>query len=330
MSSRRKALQGIFQQSVDELAAANPTAERDVRAPAGPVKTMALSLGRMEQEARELQEALSSGQHVQELDTALIDTSIVRDRLDVHSLDENDPFVQSIATNGQEVPILVRPHPVTSGRYQAAYGHRRLAACALLGVKVRAIVRELDDTALVVAQGVENSARENLSYIERAVFAHRLEARGFARSVIMRALNTDKTELSKLISVAVAVPEFAVEAIGSARSAGRRKWMTFASSYGPEREKTLRKLFVTEKFVASPSDERLELALKALSLAEAGESPAPTVWAPDGNPALVGAIKVGGKSFSLSLKSADGARFGSFVALKLDELYAEYLTSQGD
>ena len=73
------------------------------------------------------------------------------------------------------------------GRYQVAYGHRRLQAVRLLGRPVRAIIRPLQDIDVVVAQGVENSARQNLSYIERALFALTLEARGFERSVIMRA-----------------------------------------------------------------------------------------------------------------------------------------------
>ena len=64
----------------------------------------------------------------------------------------------------------------------------------------------MSDIESVVAQGVENSQREDLSYIERALFAARLEDRGFARTVIIDALATDKTELSKLISVARAVP----------------------------------------------------------------------------------------------------------------------------
>ena len=44
----------------------------------------------------------------------------------------------------------------------------------------------------------------------------------------MDALSTDKGELSKLISVARAVPHEIVEAIGSAPKAGRRRWLVLA------------------------------------------------------------------------------------------------------
>uniref|UniRef100_UPI001D0E2864 ParB/RepB/Spo0J family partition protein n=1 Tax=Klebsiella pneumoniae TaxID=573 RepID=UPI001D0E2864 len=77
------------------------------------------------------------------------------------------------------MPILVRPHPTIDGRYQVAYGHRRLVAVRQLGFKVKAVIRELSDDQLVVSQGQENNARTNLSYIERALFASRLEDRSF-------------------------------------------------------------------------------------------------------------------------------------------------------
>ncbi|MGO7522769.1 ParB/RepB/Spo0J family partition protein, partial [Rhizobium brockwellii] len=78
----------------------------------------------------------------------------------------------------QEEQILVRRHPNNEERYQNAYGHRRLQAVKLLGLKVQAIVSKLDDTDVVIAQGIENSARRNLSYIVRAVFALNLELMG--------------------------------------------------------------------------------------------------------------------------------------------------------
>ena len=50
-------------------------------------------------------------------------------------------------------------NPQQEGRYQIAYGHRRLRAAIELGRPVRAIVKPLTDEQLVVAQGQENSAR---------------------------------------------------------------------------------------------------------------------------------------------------------------------------
>ena len=64
------------------------------------------------------------------------------------------------------------------------------------------MVRQLSDRELVVAQGQENSARADLSFIERARFALHLEVAGYDRETIISALSVDKTTVSRLISVA--------------------------------------------------------------------------------------------------------------------------------
>ncbi len=89
-------------------------------------------------------------------------------------------LVEAIREQGQQVPILVRPHPDRPGRYQVAFGHRRLRAVAEIGIPVRAVVRDLTDEQLVVAQGQENNERRDLSYIEKARFAQKLQLRFFA------------------------------------------------------------------------------------------------------------------------------------------------------
>lgn len=100
----------------------------------------------------------------------MIDPSFLRDRLE-----ENDAGFTAlrncIARDGQISPILVRPHPTEPGRFQAAFGHRRLRAATELGRPVRCIMRPLSDRQLLIAQGQENSARTNLSFIERCLFA---------------------------------------------------------------------------------------------------------------------------------------------------------------
>ena len=327
MSSRRKALEGIFKQSSQELAAANFEAEPAPRTTAGPVRTMALSLGHLESETRALQEALAAGQHIQELDPNLVDPSFVRDRLEDIAFADDDPFLNSIRENGQEVPILVRPHPDKTGRYQVAYGHRRLQAARTLGIKVRAIVREFGDEQLVIAQGVENNDRQNLSYIERAIFARRLEQRGFPRRVIMAALSTDKTELSKLLSVVSAVPEDVVQLIGSAHGVGRRKWQAFATAWRDNAAATIRRLADGADWATLGSDQKFERAFAALA-----ESPAmadPVEWKPRRGGHLSAVIKRGDRSWALSLKRAEAGRFGAFLTERLDELYEEFLKSNG-
>ena len=133
-----------------------------------------------------------------DLDPALIDNSFVPDRMEATE-EQNAAFRELIRQHGQNVPILVRPKPGGTERYEVAFGHRRLRAARELGIKVRAVVRSLTDEQLVIAQGQENSGRTDLTFIERARFAARLEDRKFSREIIMASLNVDKAALSRLI-----------------------------------------------------------------------------------------------------------------------------------
>ncbi len=86
---------------------------------------------------------------------------------------------------------MVRPNPSDKGRYQIVFGHRRVRAARLLGRPVKAVVKHVSDIDHVIAQGQENSARENLSFIERATFAHHLASLGHDRRTIQLALSVD-------------------------------------------------------------------------------------------------------------------------------------------
>src|SRR3954470_17986990 len=103
----------------------------------GAVGAMGRSLGRIAHAAEEARAMVAAGDRVVELDPALIDPSFVSDRLATLPEDHAN-LVALIRERGQQVPILVRPHPERPGRYQVAYGHRRLRAAADLGRPVRA------------------------------------------------------------------------------------------------------------------------------------------------------------------------------------------------
>lgn len=169
--------------------------------------------------AEEIERRLAEGQAVIELDPSTIDPSFVQDRMpgDIEGL------LRSIREQGQQVPILVRPHPKQSGRYQVAFGHRRLRVVLELGLPAKAVVRELTDEQLVVAQGQENNEREDLTFIEKARFAYHLNKQ-FPRETIIAAMSIDKSNLSKMLLLVDALPSELIDAIGSAPGVGRPSW----------------------------------------------------------------------------------------------------------
>ncbi|WP_232366175.1 plasmid partitioning protein RepB [Methylocystis silviterrae] len=323
--TRRNILASLLE---SKLAAANspdrPNPGGKERVLAGPVKTMSLTLDRMAEESRTLQEALATGAAVVELDPECIDVSFIRDRLSGPDDAEFLVLKESLRAHGQEVPILVRPHPTRSGAYQAAYGHRRLKAAQDLGIKIKAVVRNLDDRQLIIAQGIENSARRDLTFIERAIFAKSLEDSGHDRSVIMAALSTDKTELSKLITVARALPDAIIRAIGPAPKAGRRRWLQFADLLRTRKTLIRVEAVLSEPNLPADSDARF---LKAFAAAgEKGSKPARAeIWKrPDG--AALARISRDPKATVLRFDEKAEPDFGAYVVERLADLYEEFRT----
>jgi ParB family chromosome partitioning protein len=234
----------------------------------GAIRAVSLDLQHLSDEAasaRSLRQTLASGDAVIELAAADIDPSPVADRIPV---DDDPAFAElkaAIADKGQQVPILVRPHPERSGRFQIAYGRRRLRAALELGVAVKAVVRQLSDRDLVIAQAQENGPRADLTFIERALFATNLSAHGFDRDTITVALGVDKPELSRLLTVAAAVTPKLIGAIGPAPKIGRPRWLLLAEKC-EEASARLRvaKIAESEQFKAADTNGRFNIVLAAL------------------------------------------------------------------
>jgi ParB family chromosome partitioning protein len=264
---------------------------------------------------------------VVELDPALVDTSTVTDRLD-EDPDHFAAFAEQIRTNGQQVPILVRPHPEVQGRYQIAYGRRRLRAVKSAGRQIRAIVRPLSDEELVLAQGQENSARADLSFIERALYATELESHGYSRDVIMAALAIDKTGLSRLISTAEQIPRDLIRSVGPAPKAGRDRWTELASRL--ERDGAVavaRSTIASGGFSELSSDERF---VRLFSSVMAKKKPATRarIWkAQDGTRAA--RIKEDDHSLTLEIDKKAAPEFGDYLIRALPEIYAAYEKARG-
>jgi ParB family chromosome partitioning protein len=261
-------------------------------------------------------------QAVIELATHLIDASFIEDRLGT-SPEDHASLLASIREHGQQVPILVRPNPQQEGRYQIAYGHRRLRAAFELDRPVRAIVKPLTDEQLVVAQGQENSARTDLSFIERALFAAQLEAKGFSRETIMAALSVDKTGLSRLISSAVKIPRDIIEAIGPAPKTGRDRWVELSGYL--DRVSAVAKVraaIASDDFGDKTSDDRFLVAFSAAT-PRAAKSPAPIACnAADGT--TLARIRDDGQRVSLILDKRATAEFAAYLVAALPEIYAAF------
>ncbi|WP_412065620.1 plasmid partitioning protein RepB [Rhizobium sp. SYY.PMSO] len=289
----------------------------------GPVGGITRTLGNITEKierASDLERQLAEGQTVVDIDPDLIDGSFVSDRLEIDPI-ELGQLIEQIREHGQQVPILVRPHPESRERFQVAYGHRRLAAARELGIKVRAVVRQLTDDQLVVSQGQENSARTNLSYIERALFALRLEQRGFGRDVIMAALGVDKAALSKMLIVTRQVPLALISVIGPAPEIGRRRWLELGERLDSVASEPIVAELSADHYRKMTSDERFQRALVLATGKPASAKAAAPQSSIAGLPVTLKRTPARA-TFVFDSKAAPG--FDQFVQERLQSLFDEF------
>lgn len=91
----------------------------------------------------------------------------------IQSGEEMDRMIESIRKFGAITPALARP--LEDGGFELISGHRRLAACQVLGLKTMpVIVREMTDDEAVIAMVDANLQRETILPSEKA-FAYRMK-----------------------------------------------------------------------------------------------------------------------------------------------------------
>jgi ParB family chromosome partitioning protein len=282
---------------------------------------------------------LMEGETIVELDPELIEVSFVKDRLDGDDQEFNE-LVEAIRDRGQDSPILVRPHPAKTGCYMIVFGHRRVRVAKLLGRKVRAVVKDLKDREHVVAQGQENSARANLSFIEKALFALKLSRLRYDddNSTILAALSIDRATLSKMLSVA-SLPEEILQAIGPAKGVGRDRWYELKLLLEkPANHDVARKVIEEDGVSRLSSDDRFNAIITRLKNAKSASrrSTQKQNWASEDG-ALSAQMLAEGRRYTVTLKARgpDAKAFGEYLSEHLVDLYRAFkqgksITERGD
>ncbi|RDJ01393.1 plasmid partitioning protein RepB [Rhizobium grahamii] len=330
--SRKDSIDSLFLKK--PVATASSASKSGDRVRTGAISAMGSSLHEMAENAKQaskLQQQLAEGEAVISIEPASIDTSKIVDRIPIEVDPAFDALVESIAEHGQQVPILVRPNPQAPGRFQIAYGRRRLKAAEKLRRPVRAIVRNLSDSQLYVAQGRENLDRKDLSFIEKAFFAKNLEDDGCDRPTIIAALVSDKADVSRYVAIARQVPQDLVRLIGPAPKAGRARWMTLVEHLAsPAKLDTAHELLASFAEERLESDARFDGLLRALSEPRRKErAKSSDLWkTPHGKRAASVEAREGKTTIIFEEKVVPA--FGQFVSTKLDQLYREFQELNGN
>ncbi len=277
-----------------------------------------------------LQGSLAS---IREIDPNLIDDWGPADRLDEFTAvnsDDDDQSLEALKTSiqdgGQQVPILVRRSKTTDGRYEAIYGRRRLKACRELGIKVRANVQDLDDATALLAKGLENAARRNLSFYEKARFAEAIQNAGHDTATVRQVLNLSASGLSHLTKVTQNIPTKVGDQIGAAPKSGRPRWTELAELFIAKKLTDKAALGILAKMAPEmPSDDRLETLIKEATK----RVPRPNSGLAEVTPIDGVTIKSSRGAVSMSVKkTGTNAAFANWLDNNLTEIikksYAEF------
>lgn len=295
----------------------------------GASRSMRASIDEMAENAKKM----LLGEAVVQLDAELLDGSFLTDRLGDDE-DDFDRLKNAIQENGQSSPILVRPHPRESGRFMIVFGHRRARAARELGIPVLAVVKQLEDIGHVIAQGQENAARSNLSFIEKSLLAKRLLDMGQEKQVIKTALTIDDTLLSRMLAIVEVVPLSTIEFIGTAKPVGRDRWESFKKLLLiPENADQLGALVETAEGLPKDGAVRFNYLFAALidnghkRRRKVAVKATPGAWLSEDKRVKV-AHHIDGKSYAMAFGAEHAVAFGAFVVQNLEGLYRQFKTAQ--
>ncbi|MCV9947526.1 plasmid partitioning protein RepB [Rhizobium sp. BT-175] len=296
----------------------------------GAAKTVVRSIEDLAENTKKLME----GEVIVDLDPRLLDASFVADRLSDDG-EEFQELKQAIKESGQTTPILVRPSSSDGQRYMVVFGHRRLKVARELGIPVKAVVKKLDDITSAIAQGQENSARLNLSFIERAYFAQNLLASGMTKDVVRSSLAIDEAMLSKMLGVVEVVPAPIIKALGASKKIGRDKWLSLRQLLlAPALLKVATEHVGTAEFVGLADDKRFDELhdyLKRYKVKSAAKKPKASASGKDWtsrDSSLNFVMNAKSKKVAIELSNVEARPFSEWLSTHMDRLYDEYRGSK--
>lgn len=145
---------------------------------------------------------------VHELPVDVITRSRFQPRQDFDP-DALQELANSIRAQGVVQPIVVRPLPGQTNRYELIAGERRWRATQLAGLhNIPAVVRDVDDQSAMAMALIENIQRQALNPMEEAVALHRLiDEFGLTHEQTADAVGRSRVAVTNLLRLLTLEPE---------------------------------------------------------------------------------------------------------------------------
>ena len=320
----RKDSKGMFANVLGQMQAPAPAIPTQAPNSQSPhLKKVADGIRQMQERGEILDRLLKEGDRIAEIDVEDIAQSAIQDRFEgAYDDSAMAEMLESIRQQGQIVPGLVRPTSDGIKPFQIVYGRRRLAAAKALGLKFRAIVKDLTDEQAIIYQGEENTNRDDLTFIEKCSFALAQQEAGFNRDVICASLSTGKSHISEMIRIATTVPGDILRLIGRSPDTGRRRWMEFVEHWH-QADNADGQVRAALAYVEDGAD-RFALALNALKTQQVKQNTS-SVHEIEASGLIIGTLAHAKSGSKINFNKSVPTDFAEFIAEQLPLLHAQYL-----
>jgi ParB family chromosome partitioning protein len=303
------------------------------RVGAGVIGATKRTLEDIRDERDRLQKMVEEGSGIVKIDPYKVDPSPFPDRLNDDDEIYFEAFKETLREEGQKVPVQLRKHPKDEGRYQVIYGHRRWRAAKELGMLLNALIVEMSDSDLVVAQGIENSQRQDLSWIERALFAYRMEDAGIKARDIRAALGVDDAELARFRAALRSLGAGMIEKIGRAPNIGRPRWNELVALIKADSQtlKKIEKTLSADKISQLPSNDRFMAVLNVLknkNEQNPDHKKGIDLISSQGKP--IGEVKINPRAIQIKLNKEQAESFTKYFERSLPELIEKFEKETND
>lgn len=166
-----------------------------------------------ENESETIKVSLLDEEKLCELDPSQVENWLFHDRPQAE-LGDIDALARDLKLVGQQQPCIVRPSSQKNNQYELIIGERRWRAAQKAGLKLKVIVRKMDDSQAALAQAAENDNRTDLSDYAKGIQFSKLIEKGIIKQKdLIETLGKSKQYVSRLLSF-VKIPVEIIEAIG--------------------------------------------------------------------------------------------------------------------
>ena len=118
-----------------------------------------------------------------------------------NELGDIEGLAETLKSVGQQQPCILRPCKTKPGKYELIVGERRWRAARLANLKIKAIIKDLDDKTATLIQAIENEKRTDKSDFSKGMsYADKIERGFISQKDLTDIIGIPKQQLSRLLS----------------------------------------------------------------------------------------------------------------------------------